>query len=177
MIWIDDSVCFSYGKDGSGVLPNCSLCGTEATLFYSTGPVRSNFSTEACAILQPSRWSRQDQQFFSHLLLLSDSLSVLVTLSSPFCSISASLAHLTGTILSLPSFLIRLQWVPNHSFFSGRPNNMTDELAILGVVQLSTVPFSLSSLVFLYFFSQTGWIFFCQNSLTNKSPQHLPSNL
>ena len=43
-------------------LANCSLCGTEATLSFSAGPVCSSFSTEACAILHALCWSRQHQQ-------------------------------------------------------------------------------------------------------------------
>ena len=54
------------------------LCGTEATLSFSAGPVCSSFSTEASAILHALCWSRQHQQVchFSSLLL-SDSRSVL----------------------------------------------------------------------------------------------------
>ena len=85
VLWTDDSVPFPFGKGGSGVLANCSLCGTEATLFFSAGPVCSSFSAEACAILHALCWSWQHQQdcHFSSLLLLSDSRSVLATLSSP----------------------------------------------------------------------------------------------
>ena len=85
LIWTDGSVPFSFGKGGSGVLANCSLCGTEATLSFLAGPVCSSFSAEACAILHALCWSRQHQQVchFSSLLPLSDSRSVLATLSSP----------------------------------------------------------------------------------------------
>ena len=58
----DGSVPFSFGKSGCGVLVNCSLCGTEATLSFSAGPVYSSFSAEACAILHAFSWSRQHQQ-------------------------------------------------------------------------------------------------------------------
>ena len=51
ILWSDSSVSSPFGKDGSGVLANCSLCGTEATLSFSAGPVCSSFSAEACAIL------------------------------------------------------------------------------------------------------------------------------
>ena len=80
----DGSIPFPFGKGGSGVLANCSFCGTETTLFFSAGPVCSSFSAEACAILHALCWSRQHQQVchFSSLLL-SDSRSVLATLSSP----------------------------------------------------------------------------------------------
>ena len=76
---------FLLAKKGSSVLANCSLCGTETTLSFSACPVCSSFSPEACAILHALCWSGQHQQvchFFS-LLLLSDSRSVLATLSSP----------------------------------------------------------------------------------------------
>ena len=80
-----ESGVFPFGKVGSGVLANCSLCGIEATLSFSAGPVCSSFFAEACAIVHALCWSRQHQQIchFSSLLLLSDSRSVLATLSSP----------------------------------------------------------------------------------------------
>ena len=34
VIWTDGSVPFPFDKGGSGVLANCSLCGTEVTLFF-----------------------------------------------------------------------------------------------------------------------------------------------
>ena len=58
----DGSVPFPFGKGSAGVLANCFLCGTAATLFFSAGPVCSSFSTEACAILHALCWSRQHQQ-------------------------------------------------------------------------------------------------------------------
>ena len=101
VLWTDGSVPF--GKGGSGVLANCSLCGTEATLSFSAGPVCSSFSAEACAILHALCWSRQHQPVchFSSLLLLSDSRSVL---SSTFPVISNSVADLAGTVLFLLLF-------------------------------------------------------------------------
>ena len=60
VLWTDGSVPF--GKGGSGVLAICSLCGTEATLSFSAGPVCSSFPTEACAILHALCWSQQHQQ-------------------------------------------------------------------------------------------------------------------
>ena len=85
VLWTDGSVPLPFGKGGCGVLANCSLCGTEATLSFSAGLVCSRFSAEACAILHALCWSRQHQQVchFSSLLLLSDSRSVLTTLFSP----------------------------------------------------------------------------------------------
>ena len=85
VLWTDGSVPYPFGKGDSGVLANCSLCGTEATLSFSAGPICSSFAAEACAILHALCWSRQHHKVyhFSSLLLLSDSRSVLATLSSP----------------------------------------------------------------------------------------------
>ena len=103
VLWTDDSVPFPFGKSGSGVLANCSLCGTEATLFFSAGPVCSSFSAEACTILHALCWSRQHHKVchFSSLLLLFDCRSVL---SSIFPLISNSVADLAGTVFSLLLF-------------------------------------------------------------------------
>ena len=62
VLWTDGSVLFHLSKGDSGILANCSLCGTEATLSFSAGPVCSSFSAQACAILQALCWSRQHQQ-------------------------------------------------------------------------------------------------------------------
>ena len=59
VLWTDGSVPFPFGNGDSGVLANCSLCGTETTLSFSAGPVCSSFSAEACAILHALCWSRQ----------------------------------------------------------------------------------------------------------------------
>ena len=39
VLWTDGSIPFPFGKGGSGVLVFCSLCGTEATLSFSSSPV------------------------------------------------------------------------------------------------------------------------------------------
>ena len=98
VLWTDGSVPFSFGKSGSGVLANCSLCGTDPTLSFSVDPVCSSFTLEACTILQAYCWSWQHQQVchFSSLLL-SDSLS---DLSTVFLFSLISLGDLAGTILS-----------------------------------------------------------------------------
>ena len=149
VLWTDGSVSFPFGKGGSGVLANCYLCGTEATLSFLACPVCSSFSTEACAILQALCWSRQHQQVchFSSLLLLSDSCSVLATLSfPPSFLLSQTLWQIWHELSSLSSCSIRLQRVPGHSFLS--ENDAADELARRGALLApSAIPCSLSPLV------------------------------
>ena len=147
VLWTDGSVPF--GKDGSGVLANCSLCGTEATLSFSVGPVCSSFPAEACAILHALCWSRQHEQVchFSSFLLLSDSRSVLTALSSPpSFQLSQTLWHIWQELSSFSFCSIRLQWVPEHLFLPG--NDTADEMARRGALLApSAIPCSLSSLI------------------------------
>ena len=149
VLWTDGSVPFPFGKGGSGVLANCSLCGTEATLSFLADLVCSSFSAEACAILHALSWSRQHHKVcqFSSLLLLPDSCSVLATLSSPpSFLLSQTLWQIWQKLSSLSSCSIKLQWVPGHSFLP--EHDAADKLARQGTLLApSAIPCSLSPLI------------------------------
>ena len=102
----DGSVPFPFGKGGSGVLANCFLCGTEATLSFSAGPICSSFSAEACAILHALNWSRLHQQkcHFSSTPIWLSFFPRHPVLSSIFRFISNSVADLAGTVFSFLLF-------------------------------------------------------------------------
>ena len=128
VLWTDGSVPFPFGKGGSGVLANCSLCGTQATLSFSAGTVCSSFSAEAWAILHALCWSRQHQQacHFSSLLLLFDSRSVFTTLSSPpSFLLSQTLWQIWHELSSLSSVLSCYNGSPDTRFSQGTTRLMS----------------------------------------------------
>ena len=180
LLWTDGSVPFPFGRGGSGVLANCSLCGSEATLSFSAGPVCSSFSAEACAILHAFCWSWQHQQVchFSSLLLLSDSRSVLATLSfPPSFLLSQTLWQIWQELSSLSPVL---------SGYNGSPDTGCSR----GTTQLTSLPdrerclrfpqslvVSLLSLISTLVLSRTGGVLSLPNILTHRFPQFPLRNL
>ena len=147
VLWTYGSVPFIFGKGGSGVLANCSLCGSEATLSFSAGPVCSSFSAETCAILHALCWSRQHQQVchFSSLLL-SDSRSVLATLSSPPSFLLSQTPWQIWQNCLLSPVLLGYNGSLGHLFLPG--NDAADELARPGALLApSAIACSLSPLI------------------------------
>ena len=124
------AVFFPFGNGGSGVLGNCSLCGTEATLSFLAGPVCSSFFAETCAFCKIFDGLGSTNKSATSLFLLSDSHSVLTTLSSPQSFLLPQ--FLWQELSSLSSCSIRLHWAPGHSFFP--ENDTADELARRGAL-------------------------------------------
>ena len=137
VLWTDGSVPFPFSKGGSGVLANCSLCGTEATLSFLAGPACSSSSAKA-------GFGSTNKSATS--LLLSDSRSVLAILFSPYFLLSQSLLQIWQELSSLSSCTIRLQWFFGDSLLPG--NDAADELARRGALLVpSAMPCSLFSLI------------------------------
>ena len=164
----DGSVPFPLGKNGSGILANCSLYGTEATLSFSAGPVCSSFFAEACAILHALCWSRQHQQ-------VCHSTSLLSYLSSPHCpllylSFYLKLCGRSGRNCLLSPVLSDYNGSPDIRFSRGTTRLMSwsDGERCLRPLQ-SLVVSLLLSLVSSLVFSWTGGVLSNLNFLTTGS--------
>ena len=176
VLWTDGSVRFPFGKGGSGVLANCSLCGTEATLSFSAGPVCSSFSAEACAILHALCWSRQYHKVchFSSLLVLSSPSCFLLHLSCypKLCGRSGR------DCLLLPSVLLDYNGSPATRFYrrTTRPMSWPYGVRYLRPPQ-SLVVSILLPLVSTLVLSRTGGVLSHRSILTHRFPRFPPRNL
>ena len=171
---------FPFGKGGSGVFANCSLCGTEATLSISAGPVCSSFSAEACAILHALCWSRPHHKVchFSSLLLLSDYRSVLATLSSPPPFLLSQTLWQIWRELSSPPVPSGYKGSPDIRFYRGTTQLMSlpDGEHCLRPPQSHVVSLLLS-LASTLVFSRTGGVLSPQSILTHRFPRFPLRNL
>ena len=140
VLWTDGSVPFPFGKGGSDVLANCSLCGTEATLSFSAGPVFPLKPAPFCTL-----FAGLGNTIKSAIFLLFSSCLTLATLSSPPPFLLSQTLWQIWQELSTLSCSIRLQWVPGHSFLLG--NDTAGQLARRGALLApSAIPCSLSPL-------------------------------
>ena len=174
VVWTDGSVPFPFGKGGSGVLANCSLCGTEVTLSFLAGPVCSSFSAEACAILHALCWSCSTHKSATSLLLLT-----LVLSSPPY-----TLLHLSSYLklcgrsgrncLFFPPVLSDYNGSSDIRFSRGTRRLMSwpDGECYLRLPQSLVV-----SLLLPLVFSRTGGVLSHQNSLTHRFPRFPLRNL
>ena len=182
VLWTDGSVPFPFGKGGSDVLANCSLCGTEAILSFSAGPVCSSFSAEACAIRHALCWSRQHHKvchFSSLLLLQSDSRSVLATLFLLHLSGYLKLCGRSGrNCPTSPPVLSGYNGSPDTRFSQGT----TQLMSLLDGERCLRPPQSLVVSLFLFLvstlvLSRTGGVRPLQSILAHRFPQFLLRNL
>ena len=119
VIWTDGSDPVPLGKDDSGVLANCSLCGTKATLYpFRQAQYVQVFPLKPAPFCQLSAGLGSTNKSDISLPLLSDSRFVLAILSSlPSFLLHQSLWQIWKKLPFLSFCTIRLQWVPGHSFF------------------------------------------------------------
>ena len=156
------------------------------TLSISAGPVCSSFSAEACAILHALCWSRQHQQVchFS-FLLLSDSRSVLTTLSSPIFPFISNSGRSGRNCLLFPPALSGYNGSPDTRFSRGTTwlTSLPDGEHYLRPLQSLVVSLLLSlvslllSLVSTLVFSRTGGVLSLRSILTHRFLRFSPRNL
>ena len=173
MIRTNDS--FPFGKGGSGVLANCSLCGTEATRFQQVEYAQ-------VFLLKPGPFCKlfaglgSINKSSTSLLLPSDFRSVLTTLSSPPSNLLPQ--TLWQELSSLSPVLSVYNGSPDTRFSRGT----TWLISWPGEERYLRPPQSLVVSLLLPFvsnllFSRTGGVGSHLNSSTHRFPQFPPRNL
>ena len=181
VLWTDGFVPFPFGKGGSGVLANCSLCGTEATLSFSAGPVRSSFSLKPAPFC--TLFAGLGNTIKSAIFLLFSSCLTLV-LSSPPCPLFrlSSYLKLGGrsgrNCFLFPPVLLGYNGSPDTRFSreTTRLMSLLDEERYLRP-PLSPVVSLLLSLVSTLVLSRTGGVLSLRSILTHRFPQFPLRNL
>ena len=174
ILWTDGSVPFPFGKGSSGVLANCSLCGTEATLSFSAGPVFPLKPAPFCTL-----FAGLGNTIKSAIFLLFFSCLTLV-LSSPPCP----LLHLSCYLKLCGRSGRNCPFSP--SVLSGY-NGSPDTRFSRGTTQLMSLPDGerclrppqslVISLLLSLVLSRTGGVLSLQSILTHRFPQFPLRNL
>ena len=178
VLWTEGFVPFPFGKGGSGVLANCSLCGTEASLSFLAGTVFPLKPAPFCTLfagLGNTIKSAIFLLFFYYLTLV---------LSSPPCSLLHLSCYLklcdrSGRNCPLsPPVLSGYNGSPDTRFSRGttRLTSLPDGERCLRPPQ-SLVVSLLLSLVSTLVFSRTGRVLSLQSILTHRFPRFPPRNL
>ena len=168
ILWTDGSVPFPFGKGGSGVLANCSFCGTEATLSFSAGPVFPLKPAPFCTLS-----AGLGNTIKSAIFLLFSSCLTLA-LSSPPCpllhlSCYLKLCGRSGRNCLLSPVLLSCNGSPGTRFSRGTTQLMSwpDGERYLRPPQ-SLVVSLLLSLVSTLVLSRTGGVLSLRNILTPR---------
>ena len=177
VLWTDGSVPFLFGKGGSGVLANCSLCGTEATLSFSAGPVFPLKPAPFCTL-----FAGLGNTIKSAIFLLFSCLTLV--LFSPPCPLLPLSCYLklcgrSGRNCPFsPPVLSSYNGSPDTRFSRGTTQLMSlpDGECCLRPPQ-SLVVSLLLSLVSTLVFSRTGGVLSLQSILTHRFPQFPLRNL
>ena len=172
VLWTDGSVPFPFGKGGSGILANCSLCGTEATLSFSEAQFVPVFPLKPAPFC--TLFAGLGNTIKSAIFLLFFSCLTLVP-SSPPCpllhlSCYLKLCGRSGrNCLLSPSVLSGYNGSPDTRFSRGTTQLMSlpDRERCLRSPQ-SLVVSLLLSLVSTLVFSRTGGVLSLQSILTHR---------
>ena len=175
VLWTNGSVPLPFGKDGSGVLANCSLCGTEATLSFRQAqyvPVFPLKPAPFCRLFAGLGSTNKSATFlfFSYYLTL-----VLSSLPRPLLHLFSylKLCRRSGrNCLFSPPVLSGYNGSPDTRFSRG----MTRLMSWPDGERYSRPPQSLVvtlllSLVSTLVFSWTGGVLFHRSILTHRFPQ------
>ena len=126
-------VPFPFGKGGSGVLANCSLCVAVASLSNMFGSVCLSFFSETCVILQALRWFPQCQQNCLFFFLPPPLKCLLCRCYASSPSFYLALTGISGRNYPFftPLCTIRLQWFPGYSFHNNGTSAESAGLVLL----------------------------------------------
>ena len=178
VLWTDSSVPFPFDNGGSSVLANCSLCGTEATLFFQQAQYAQVFLLKLapfCTLFAGLGSINKSAIFF---LFSSYLIPVLSSSSCSLLRLSCYLNLSGRDCLLSPPALSGYNGSPDTCFFRETAQLMSwpDGERHSCPLQFLVV-FFLLPLGSTHHFSQTGGVLSHRNSLTHRFPRFPPRNL